>query len=434
VLGYAQILERDETIPTPRQSSIKVIRRSAEHLSGLIDGLLDISKIEAGRLQVYSNEINIQDFLDQIVDMFRPQAQAKGLVFIHERSPALPQFVRTDEKRLRQILVNLLSNAIKFTDEGSVTFDVGYRSQVATFTVADTGRGITEKDLPRIYEPFQRGEAESVRPMPGLGLGLTITRLLTNTLGGEISVSSVRDEGSTFRVRLMLSAVMRAVAAAPQEKRIVSYDGPRRTVVVVDDNEDHREMMREILAPLDFIVLTAASGGECLTLIEGIMPDLFLVDILMPGMNGWQLVSRLREAGQTATVLMLSANIGDAAVLSDSDDSHNDAIGKPVDIRQLRDKLALHLGLTWIFADAAPAVPVKIEAPMLSPGAAHVQELLRLGEIGYIRGIEAKLSDLAKVEANQPFTEELRTYVAAFDLAGFMTFLHDFDEKVESIG
>jgi CheY-like chemotaxis protein len=433
VLGYAQILERDETIPAPRQSSIKVIRRSAEHLSGLIDGLLDISKIEAGRLQVYSNEINIQDFLDQIVDMFRPQAQAKGLTFIHERSPALPQFVRTDEKRLRQILVNLLSNAIKFTDEGSVTFDVGYRSQVATFTVTDTGRGITEKDLTRIYEPFQRGEAESVRPMPGLGLGLTITRLLTNTLGGEISVSSVKDEGSTFRVRLMLSAVMRAVAAAPQEKRIVGYDGPRRTVVVVDDNEDHREMMREILAPLDFIVLTAAGGGECLTLIEGIIPDLFLVDILMPGMNGWQLVSRLREAGQTAPVLMLSANIGDAAVLSDSDDSHNDAIGKPVDIRQLRDKLALHLGLKWIFADAAPAVPVKIEAPMLSPGAAHIQELLRLGEIGYIRGIEAKLSDLAKVEANQPFTEELRAYVAAFDLAGFMTFLHDFDEKVEPI-
>ncbi|MGZ2455067.1 signal transduction histidine kinase/CheY-like chemotaxis protein [Rhizobium anhuiense] len=434
VLGYAQILERDETIPAPRQSSIKVIRRSAEHLSGLIDGLLDISKIEAGRLQVYSNEINIQDFLDQIVDMFRPQAQAKGLAFIHDRSAALPQFVRTDEKRLRQILVNLLSNAIKFTDEGSVTFDVGYRSQVATFTVADTGRGITEKDLPRIYEPFQRGEAESVRPMPGLGLGLTITRLLTNTLGGEISVSSVKDEGSTFRVRLMLSAVMRVAAAAPQEKRIAGYDGPRRTLVVVDDNEDHREMMREILAPLDFIVLTAAGGGECLTLIEGIMPDLFLVDILMPGMNGWQLVSRLREAGQTAPVLMLSANIGDAAALIDSDDSHNDAIGKPVDIRQLRDKLALHLGLKWIYADAAPAIPVKIEAPMVSPGAAHVQELLRLGEIGYIRGIEAKLSDLAKVEANQPFTEQLRVYVAAFDLAGFMTFLHDFDEKVESIG
>ncbi len=218
VLGYAQILERDETIPAPRQSSIKVIRRSAEHLSGLIDGLLDISKIEAGRLQVYSNEINIHDFLDQIVDMFRPQAQAKGLAFRHDRSQSLPQFVRTDEKRVRQILVNLLSNAIKFTDEGSVTFDVSYRSQVATFTVSDTGRGIAEKDLSRIYEPFQRGEADSIRPMPGLGLGLTITQLLTNTLGGEIAVVSEKDKGSTFRVRLMLFAVTREMIAPPSGK------------------------------------------------------------------------------------------------------------------------------------------------------------------------------------------------------------------------
>jgi signal transduction histidine kinase/purine-cytosine permease-like protein len=153
VLGYAQILERDDTIPAPRQSAIKVIKRSADHLSGLIDGLLDISKIEAGRLQVYSNEINIQDFLDQIVEMFSLQAQAKGLFFEHHRARSLPQYVRTDEKRLRQILVNLLSNAIKFTDEGTVRFDVSYRSQVATFTVSDTGRGIAEKDLARIKAP-----------------------------------------------------------------------------------------------------------------------------------------------------------------------------------------------------------------------------------------------------------------------------------------
>ena len=277
VLGYAQILERDETIPAPRQSAIKVIKRSADHLSGLIDGLLDISKIEAGRLQVYSNEINIQDFLDQVADMFRPQAQAKGLVFEHERASALPQYVRTDEKRLRQILVNLLSNAIKFTDTGTIRFDVAYRSQVATFTVSDTGRGISQADLPRIFEPFQRGEAERVRPMPGLGLGLTITRLLTQTLGGEIVVDSERDKGSTFRVRLMLSAIDRPTASLPSVRKIAGYAGPRRTIVVVDDNEDHRELMREVLMPLDFVVLTAAGGTECLTLIEGVqagsLPD-----------------------------------------------------------------------------------------------------------------------------------------------------------------
>jgi len=435
VLGYAQILERDETIPAPRQSSLKVIRRSAEHLSGLIDGLLDISKIEAGRLQVYSNEINIHDFLDQIVDMFQPQAQAKGLSFIHERSAALPDYVRTDEKRLRQILVNLLSNAIKFTDAGTVRFEVGYRNQVATFTVSDTGRGIATKDITRIYEPFQRGEADSIRPMPGLGLGLTITQLLTNTLGGEISVTSEKDVGSTFRVRLMLSAVIRPMKPPAQEQRIVGYEGPRRTIVVVDDNEDHRELMREILSPLDFIVLTAAGGPDCLTLIEGIKPDLFLVDISMPGMNGWQLVSRLRENGQTAPILMLSANIGDAAAATDSDDSHNDAISKPVDIRQLRDKLALHLGLKWLYADASIPVAPKPPPPLKSPGIEHVRELLRLGEIGYVRGIEAKLADLAKLEENKPFTDALRAHVQAFDLDGFLNVLRSFDiEKVEQIG
>ncbi len=435
VLGYAQILERDETIPAPRQSSIRVIRRSAEHLSGLIDGLLDISKIEAGRLQVYSNEINIRDFLDQIIDMFRPQAQAKGLSFIHERAAALPDYVRTDEKRLRQILVNLLSNAIKFTDEGTVRFDVAYRSQVATFSLSDTGRGIAEKDLSRIYEPFQRGEAETVRPMPGLGLGLTITQLLTNTLGGEISVTSEKDVGSTFKVRLMLSAVQRQMKPAPQERKIIGYDGSRRTIVVVDDNEDHREMMREILAPLDFVVLTAVSGPDCLTLIEGIKPDLFLVDISMPGMNGWQLVARLRESGQTSPILMLSANIGDGTAGREASGGHDDAIAKPVDIRQLRDRLALHLDLKWIYADTVAAPVVKAPLPMKSPGPDPIAELISLAEIGYIRGIEAKLADLAKLDDNQPFIDALRVYVQAFDLSGFVAFLRDFDtEKVEPIG
>ena len=435
VLGYAQILERDETIPAPRQSAIKVIKRSADHLSGLIDGLLDISKIEAGRLQVYSNEINIQDFLDQIVEMFGLQAQAKGLTFEHERARALPQYVRTDEKRLRQILVNLLSNAIKFTDEGKVRFEVAYRSQVATFTISDTGRGIAEKDLGRIYEPFQRGEAESIRPMPGLGLGLTITQLLTNTLGGEIAVASTKGEGSIFKVRLMLSAIERPNTAPAAEKKIVSYTGPRRTIVVVDDNEDHRDLMREVLSPMDFVVLTANSGPDCLTLIEGVTPDLFLVDISMPGMSGWQLVSRLREIGQTAPIVMLSANIGDGVAAHSGDEGHSDAIAKPVDFRRLADKLAAHLGLVWVYENETvlPAV-VGPKKPVKSPGTNHVQDLLRLGEIGYVRGIEAKLADLAREEEHRPFAEELGTYVQAFDLAGYMKFLSRLEGERTSDG
>lgn len=436
VLGYAQILESDETIPPQRQSAIKVIRRSADHLSGLIDGLLDISKIEAGRLQVYSNELDIQDFLDQITDMFRPQAEAKGLAFVHERARGLPQYVRTDEKRLRQILVNLLSNAIKFTDRGSVTFKVDYRSQVATFTVTDTGRGIAEKELTRIFEPFQRGEADNVRPLPGLGLGLTITKLLTNTLGGEIGVLSERDRGSTFRVRLMLSAVDRPNTAPAPERKIVSYTGPRRTIVVVDDNEDHRDLMREVLAPLDFVVLTAAGGPECLTLTEGVKADLFLVDISMSGMNGWQLVERLREAGQTAPILMLSANIGDGSISNGGSDAHNDTIAKPVDVRRLRDKLANYLGLDWTYADEQVATK-RAEAPARPkpPAAGHVDELVRLGEIGYIRGIEAKLAEIGANPDHLAFTEALRVHVQSFDIPGYLALLKTYEtERAEIRG
>lgn len=419
VMGYAQILERDDTIPAPRQSAIKVIRRSADHLSGLIDGLLDISRIEAGRLQVFSNPINLGDFLDQIVDLFRPQAEAKGLTFEQHRAANLPSYVRTDEKRLRQILVNLLSNAIKFTDHGSVRFEVGYRTQVATFTISDTGRGIAEDDLPRIFEPFQRGEAETIRPMPGLGLGLTITRLLTETLGGEIAVESTRDAGSIFRVRLMLSAMPKP-ATKPAIQKIHGYTGPRRTIAVVDDNEDHRDLMREVLMPLDFVVLTAASGPDCLTLIEGVKPDLFFIDISMPGMNGWELVRRLRDTGQTAPILMLSANIGDTPQM-DGDTGHNDTLAKPFDIRQLHDRLAAHLHLDWL--TDAPQASEPSETKIISPGPAHIEELIRLGEIGYVRGIEAKLADLALVPDNRPFAHALLKYVQAFDLAGYAAFL-----------
>lgn len=424
VLGYAQVLERDESIPPQRQNAIRVIKRSADHLSGLIDGLLDISKIEAGKLQVYSNEIHLPDFLDQIVEMFRPQAQAKGVAFEHSRPANLPRYVRTDDKRLRQILVNLVSNALKFTDQGAIRLDVAYRSQVATFTVSDSGQGIQEKDLSRIFEPFQRGGAEHGR-MPGLGLGLTITRLLTQTLGGEISVTSEWGKGTEFRVRLMLSAVDRPAAATDAMQRIKGYRGPRRTIVVVDDNADHRNLMEEVLRPLDFTVLTATSGEECLSLVEGLKPDLFLVDISMPGMNGWELVERLRVQAHPAPVIMLSANIGDGTTARSG---HNDMLSKPFNLRELTDKLALHMGLDWIYHDDA-ATDDRSKTSIVIPEEDHVRELIRLGEIGYIRGIEAKLAEIAGVPEHQPFAEAVRAYVQVFDLAGYDAFLKTMDRK-----
>ena len=188
IYGYAQLLERGTTAPS--ENAVRVIRRSAEHLADLIDGILDISKIENGILRLNRDKVPLAEFLDQIVDMFRLQAAAKGIEFRYQRPPNLPGQVHVDQKRLRQILINLLSNAIKFTERGSATLTVRYRSQVAEFEVADTGVGIPANELERVFEPFERGQGASVRAIPGTGLGLTITKLLTQIMGGEINATS----------------------------------------------------------------------------------------------------------------------------------------------------------------------------------------------------------------------------------------------------
>ncbi len=423
VSGYAQLLERDVTIPEARRPAIKSIRRSADYLSGLIDGLLDISRIESGRLQVFSNEIDLTEFLDQITDMFETQARAKGLVFHHERDRTMPAYVRTDEKRLRQILVNLLSNAVKFTDSGAVRFKAHYRNQVATFIVADTGGGIAETDIERIYEPFERGGGKAEKP--GLGLGLTITRLLVNTLGGAIDVESAEGKGTTFTVRLMLASIERpAPPRGSADQAGGSYDGPRRTIMVVDDNADHRAMMRDILEPLGFTVMLAEDGETCLKQIAGKRPDIFLLDIRMPGMNGWQLATGLRDAGVTAPIVMLSANVGDDAIIGRGDDSHNDTLAKPVSLNRLKDVLAVQLGLNWHDRpEAAPAPVTKTPEKLLFPPETVRDELMRLAEIGYLRGIRDMLGELSASEAYRPFVQKAEPFIAGFDVDGFVRFL-----------
>ncbi len=418
VLGYAQLLEHDDgTGSAKRQNGIRVIRRSAEHLSGLIDGLLDISKIEAGRLQFSRDQVRIADFLDQLVDMFRLQAEAKSLAFRFECADNLPEVVRTDEKRLRQILINLLSNAIKFTDSGEVALTVTYQNQIATLTVSDTGIGIDEADREKVFEPFERvSRPAGAGKAPGLGLGLTITRTLVELMGGSLALDSQPGKGSRFKVRMMLAAVTAPEASARPPARPVGYEGPRRTVMVVDDDPTHRDLICEILRPIGFTVFTAEDGAACLAFLDTVTPDLFILDISMPGMNGWELARRLRGAGHgQAKILMLSANVGVAPPAASEETPHDDMLAKPFDLRQLLDRVQALLKIAWIEARDRRASEPASMAPVSSPGAEHVAELRRLGAIGYVKGIEAKLDELDGVDANRPFVVEMRRLVRNFD-------------------
>lgn len=438
VLGYAQLLETDPAISPSWLNGIRVIRRSAQHLSGLIDGLLDISRMEAGRLQINRDEIRLSDFLDQLADMVRLQAREAGLDFRFTRPEILLQVVATDEKRLRQVLLNLLSNAIKFTERGAVSLDLSYRSQVAVFTIRDTGPGIPEADLARIFEPFERGSTPAARSTPGTGLGLTIANLLAQLLGGEITLAAAPGGGTQARLRLMLAAVPHpalAAAPTPAARRAPVEAGPRRTVLVVDDDSAHRSLMRAVLEPLGLTVREAETGAACLAAVaeagsDGI--DLVFLDIAMPGMSGWDVAAALRARGHSKPIAMMSANVHELGPLRGDSPPHDAIIAKPFDLRDVLERTGALLRLDWAESAAAappasaPEIPPAEASAADRPQAAAVRELLRLGRIGHIRGIEAKLAMMERDEAApQAFVAQMRGLVAGYDLRRYLAVLKE---------
>ncbi len=429
IFGYAQLLERGSTLRP--EDAVRTIRRSAEHLSNLVDGLLDISQIETGALQLHRDRVNFPEFLDQIADMFRLAAAAKGIGFFDERPEKLPQFIHTDEKRLRQILINLLSNAIKYTDRGSATLRLKLRGQVAEFAVIDTGHGIRPEDIETIFEPFERGHMAAANAVPGTGLGLTISKLLTQILGGEISVESTPGEGSIFRVRILLSEAPGAIIVAP-ERRVTGYAGTRLRILIADDDADHVEFLCEILRPLGFILFTAQDGAACLTLAEDVLPDLVILDIAMPGMSGIEAAPKLRAKLPGAKIMFLSGNFHDAPRLKNTDQQQDyDAfLAKPTDVRALLEKLRILLDISWIYDAPKPAAKTAAPVAMKRPSEKHLVDLLRLGRIGYVRGIESKLAEIEEAEPEAAdFCGYLRELLRGFELGLYMECLETLPER-----
>ena len=425
ISGYAQLLEQDTTLSTKPRDQVRVVRRSADHLSGLIDGILDISKIEAGRLYLSRDEVRLSEFLDQLVGMFRLQAAAKGIDFVFRRPAYLPLVVYADEKRLRQVLINLLSNAIKFTQTGSVQFVVHYRSPVAEFEVIDTGPGIQGDDLERIFAPFERGALGVSQPQTGTGLGLTISRLLAGVMGGDIKVMSTVGTGSTFKVKILLSEVTNPRRIAPVEAPISGYHGARKTILITDDDPVHRDLLREVLTPLGFILLSAPDGPGCLALAQHCRPDLFLLDISMPAMDGWAVAEALRANGHhQARILMVSASAIEAHGAPLAQPFHDGYLMKPIDIPRLLETIRQLLKIEWQYG--SDEIPVSFWNPESgsSPPARHIEALIGLGQIGYVRGIQLKLDEIGNEHPEHAdFVAQMRSLVDRFDLDQYMATL-----------
>ncbi|MDP2255630.1 MAG: ATP-binding protein [Polaromonas sp.] len=394
ILGYSQVLLHNETLTGEFRRQITTIQRSGQHLASLIDGMLDLARIEAGRMQIDKAAISFRDFLDDIVKMVEPQAVAKGLVFSFDAPRRLPAYVHTDAKRLRQILLNLLANAIKFTEHGSVTLRVQHRMEVARFEVIDTGVGIDQNDHERIFLPFERSSSGRRAQEAGTGLGLTITQLLTELMGGEISLESAIDQGSNFKVRMYLRELTALDKHVVEDhRRITGYEGPQRRILLVDDQASQRQLLTALLRPLGFTLSEAASGLECLEAVHREPPDAVLLDVNMDGIDGWETCQRLRAEGlATLPVIMVSANVfHDPLQLKQS--GCNGFVSKPVSESELMGKLETQLHLIWtyessldLFKSSEAVQPVApVQRSLSNEAVAELTWLTRIGDVTSLR-------------------------------------------------
>jgi signal transduction histidine kinase/CheY-like chemotaxis protein/purine-cytosine permease-like protein len=429
ILGYAQLMGEDTSVPAHRQQAVRVIKRGGEHLLSLIEGTLDIARIESGKLTLNVKPMHFASLMEDIASLFELQAQAKGLAFHYVEDAVLPDVVRADEKRVRQILINLLGNAIKFTVQGHVTFRIRYAREMAALEIEDTGPGLSAEEHERIFEPFTRANTPGATA-PGAGLGLTIAKMLTDLMGGELTVKSTPGVGSVFKVKLFLPEV-RATAGAigalslsgsPADRPRsdarpprLGYAGPRQRVLVVDNEEADRELLIQLLQPLGFELRTAASGHDALDLLAaGYQPNVIFMDLAMPGIDGWETIRRVRTLEREwhgpavrAHIAIVSANAFDKGLENDVGIPADDFILKPLRHAELLDWLAQRLSLTWLTESPALAAPAEAvvsdiaaqPVDLIGPTPSQLEALREVVSLGYYRGI---MNQLDAIDAANP--------------------------------
>ncbi|WP_455211040.1 ATP-binding protein [Kaarinaea lacus] len=429
ILGYAQLLEKDSSLTASQLKKAHLIRRNGDYLTDLIEGLLDISRIEAGRLEISRDKVSLKNLLGELNEMFELQAQSKGLEFNYRLLTPLPNVVVADEKHLRQILINLLSNAIKYTEKGCIMFEVKYRNQVADFTVKDTGIGIDKEEYSKIFLPFERIRKPGTPQSPGTGLGLTISKFLTEIMGGELSLQSTPGEGSTFKLSLMLSSTSEPLMQTTPARKIKTYLGDRKTIMVVDDDASHRGLLSEILTPLGFTVLEASDANTCLKSIENAHIDLFLLDISMPGMNGWELLKTLREQDNATPVIMVSADATESPQYSDdiiTDKRLNDDyLIKPIRDNVLLDKIAGVLDLQWqedrnteLLESITSNKTTDPDSELFtSVNQSVLQQLVSFAELGYVEGLNNVFIRLEQEGGSELLVALMREHLNQFQFA-----------------
>lgn len=416
VLGYAQILRRESGLTARQVAGLTTIQQSAEHLLTLITDLLDLSRIEAGKFDLFESAVSLPAFMHVVMDIVQVRAEQKGLAFYYNAPSDLPGTVIVDEKRLRQVLLNLLGNAIKFTERGHVCLDVehapaGEQRSRLRFIVRDTGIGLPEEQFERIFHPFEQA-GDMQRRFGGTGLGLTISRQLVRMMGGDIHVASRLGRGSEFSFELELPLSVPQAIAGKVEHDIIGYQGAPRRILIVDDVPANRGMLADLLTSLGFSVHEADDGRQAMERAREILPDAILMDIMMPVMNGLDAIRAIRAMAEMHAVPIFATSAGaapdqrEAALAAGA----TDFLAKPVDQTRLLEELGRHLGLTWIHAQRTPqqAPAVVADAALDIPPPHDIETLYGIAMAGSMRDVRQFADDLAQRDGRyRPFADRL---------------------------
>jgi PAS domain S-box-containing protein len=420
VLGYAQILKRDDGLNERQAQGLNTIQHSGEHLLALIDDVLDLAKVEAGKFELCPEPLPLAEFMRVIDDIIRVKALDKNLQFSCETAGEVPAVVSVDDKRLRQVLLNLLSNAVKFTREGAVSLRLDVqRLENGTarlrFEVQDSGPGIAADQLETIFSPFEQSGAPQLRA-GGTGLGLAISRQMTRLMGGELRVHSELGRGSRFWFEIEVPVLGDRAAAHRPQGSVTGYAGPRRQVLIADDMAENRGVLVELMQSLGFETTEVADGEALLAQAQARRPDLVITDIVMPVLDGLQATERLRRLPQLTGVPVLAVS----ANASGSDEHRSLAAGanaflaKPIAVDRLLLRIGELLKLSWIEAPRVVAEPDP--APLVAPPNEELETLYRLAKIGNMRSIREQAERLVALDARwRPFADRLRSLAERFE-------------------
>ena len=432
ILGYTQILERDREATAKQKHGIAIIKQCASHLLNLINDVLDLSKIEARKLELFPKEVNFERFLQGVVEICRMRAEQKEIGFTYEALNLLPAAIRTDEKRLRQVLVNLLGNAIKFTDRGGVTLKVEvveplsmpnpevndrFELTAIRFQVQDTGIGMTPDQLARIFQPFEQvGDRD--RQAEGTGLGLAISRQIVEMMGGELQVESQYHRGSTFWFAIAVPGTAEASQGSclQPQPTIIGYRGETQKILAIDDRWENRSAIVDLLQPLGFELQEADNGKLGIEIAKTWQPNLIITDLIMPEMNGFEMTEALHRIPEFSQLPIIASSA--SAFNFDRQKSREvgccDFLPKPVQVEELLAQVQRYLNLQWIVQENRD-LPLESLEITIYPREEELTAIRAALTIGDFTSLEAEGARLEQCHQYVPFARKFLAFVREYD-------------------